>query len=66
MIITIREPFGPAVELEDGTDDSSYNDGCCGIGGYPCDCGGDLCCCGLEWIECDGCPDCCPDWDEED
>lgn len=31
---------------------------CEGYGTLACDCGGDLCVCGLDGEQCPGCPDC--------
>ena len=39
---------------------------CHGYGTLTCHCGGDLCVCGLDGVECLGCPDCEPNDEEDD
>lgn len=48
------EPFDP-----DDLPPEAFMTGICGgTGLYNCDCGGDICVCGVETIICEGCIDC--------
>lgn len=48
-------------------DDDFLDDGCSGTGMLQCYCGGDLCVCHNHGeTDCPGCPDCEPEFDDDD